>query len=221
MNETLKSILESRYDLSDYLFHFTKGENAKETLTRILTDKKIKDINIRGAICFTEAPLPSLVKMFDVFAKYSSPMYAPYGIAVLKKDLFDLGARPVIYGPADEKILLDKSIHWRYESYIPHDHDFSWLREWRIKTDVKLDNSKSFVITNTKQEELDHSFEEGDIDVDGCIADGQFWPEYKREWKSISIETLREVSIFSNDKLKEDINKQSLGDELNIYLGSG
>ena len=224
MNETLKTILETRYDLSDYLFHFTKGEGAKETLTQILTDKKIKDINKQGRICFTEAPLPSLVKMFDVFARYKSPMYAPYGVAVLKKDLFELGARPVIYGPENEKHLIDSSIHWRYESYLPNSRDFSWLREWRVTSDVDLDNHKHFVITNTKLEELDHSFEEGEIEVDGCIDDRQFWPhyycKYKREWKSISIETIRELSILNNNNLREDINTQTLGDEFDVYLGA-
>lgn len=71
--------------------------------------------------------------MFKIFNKYYNPMYAQYGIAIKKDYLFNLGARPVIYGAKDEVNEIGKSLKWRFEEYIPNVKDFSWLREWRIK----------------------------------------------------------------------------------------
>lgn len=110
MNKTLLQIIESREDLSDYLFHFTNGKNAKETLKKITSEQAVRDVNNKGVICFTEAPLLSLVRMFDIFDKYESPMYAPYGIGVKKEDFFKLGGRPVIYGLPEEKEYLNELI---------------------------------------------------------------------------------------------------------------
>jgi hypothetical protein len=90
MNKTLLNIISSREDLSDYLFHFTNGKNAKNTLKKITSDEQLIDINDRGVICFTEAPLLSLVSMFDIFDNYLDPMYAPYGIAIKKDAFFDV-----------------------------------------------------------------------------------------------------------------------------------
>ena len=53
-NQTLLNILASREDISDYLFHFTKGKNAFETLTAILNDGILKDVNNQGYLCFSE-----------------------------------------------------------------------------------------------------------------------------------------------------------------------
>lgn len=89
VNSTLLQILASREDLSDYLFHFTRGKKAFETLEKILNDGKLKDIYERGCLCFTEAPLTTLYNMFQIFERYDNPMYAPYGIG-LKKSRFTL-----------------------------------------------------------------------------------------------------------------------------------
>ena len=52
MNKTLVEILKSREDLSDYLYHFTKGAYAKQTLLKIADDKALKDVGNKGVICF-------------------------------------------------------------------------------------------------------------------------------------------------------------------------
>lgn len=85
VNSTLLQILASREDLSDYLFHFTRGKKAFETLEKILNDGKLKDVYKRGYLCFTEAPLTTLYNMFQIFERYDNPMYAPYGIGLKKK----------------------------------------------------------------------------------------------------------------------------------------
>ncbi len=96
MNQTLVKILQSREDISDYVFHFTKHHNAKETLSNILEEESIKDIKNSGYICFSESPLPLLPSMFQLFKKYKEPMYAPYGIGIRKDIFWKMGGRPVI-----------------------------------------------------------------------------------------------------------------------------
>ena len=229
MNSTLKKNLESRYDLSDYVFHFTSGENAKDSLESILSDRKIKDIKSKGRLCFTEAPLTSLVEMFKIFEKYKKPMYAPYGIAILKEELFSLGGRPAIYGPKGEKEMIDKSIAWRYVEYEPDTYDFTWLREWRIqKEELDLNNSNHFVVIKTKAEEYEYAHnDDTEIEVDGCISgDGQFWPEYylafKREWKTISIERIAELAILSQKSYINEVSNQEIGgNAFRMGLGGG
>ena len=110
MNTTLIEIIKSREDLSDYLYHFTKGSAAFDTLIKIIESNAIKDINKRGKICFTEAPLVLLSNMFKIFDKYTDPLYAHYGIAIKKDILFELGARPVIYGTDDDELHLSDKI---------------------------------------------------------------------------------------------------------------
>ena len=46
MNKTLQDILQSREDISDYVFHFCKKHNAKETLEKILSYSTTKIVII-------------------------------------------------------------------------------------------------------------------------------------------------------------------------------
>ena len=102
MNNTLVKIIQSREDISDYLFHFTKGSNALKILETIISDRKIKDMKNNGYICFTEAPVTMLADMFKIFMNYDNPMFAPYGIGLKKSFLYKLGARPVIYSDSSD-----------------------------------------------------------------------------------------------------------------------
>ena len=45
INQTLLKIRELREDISEYLFHFTKGEDAFETLQKILDEGKLRSFN--------------------------------------------------------------------------------------------------------------------------------------------------------------------------------
>lgn len=216
MNRTVLKIKESRADLSDYLFHFTNCSDAKDTLVQIIEDKKLKDINNRGFICFTETPIYAMIDMFKIFEDYPCPMYAPYGIGLPKESLLGMGARPVIYGSADELSLLDKSIRWRFEEYSA-ENDFTWLREWRVPIEeIEITPENCFIITKTREEEL-YIANDIDVDVDFDYADGQHWGYTsiytEREWKSISIETLLDEVIDNNQKLKKEIEDQSIGDK--------
>lgn len=215
MSKTTQQILKSRADLSPYLFHFTKGRNAMDTLNKILDDGKLIDVGRKGVICFTEAPLTSMGNLFDIFNAYPDPLYAPYGVALDREKLFKLGARPVIYGTPEEKKLLSKEMQWRFEPYIPTSHDFTWLREWRIQGDVILNPEEIFVITKT-QAEITANFDGLDVEIDGDFADGEWHPMMSaygtRNWKAIPMEAMTDLTLLSDQQVKDLISQQNIGD---------
>jgi hypothetical protein len=224
MRKTLLEIMQKREDLSDYLFHFTKGEQGLATLNKIIESNAVIDIGNKGVICFTEAPITLLSPMFDIFNRYPQPMYAQYGIAIHKEHLYNLGARPVIYGTKDEVDLLDAKLRWRFEEYIPNKKDFTWLREWRIpKNKVDLDKDKCFVITKTGLELDDITAEFLDIHFDGCVSDGQFSGDVigliQKKFKGISFEDLAILPTLSKTEITKLLAKQDLENSFERGLG--
>lgn len=225
MNQTLLKIIQSREDISNYLFHFTKGDKASEVLSSIIKCQKILDIKRRGYICFTETPVTLLTNMFKLFSDYNKPMYAPYGIAVKKDWLFEQGARPVIYGLPKEKVIFPQSVQWRFVNYRPNVHDFSWLREWRIRNEiVQLSYENCFIIVPTSYECETFAFSDNmDFDIDGCIEDGIFHGSvegyFSRSYKCISLEDITNLKSLSKNELDSLINKQKQSDNIGKNLG--
>lgn len=228
MNETLCRILKSREDISQYLYHFTKGSNAIDILKNIVMGNSIQDVGGRGYICFTETPITQLTKMFRIFATYPNPMYAPYGIAIRKDVLFNIGARNVSYVTEAELQTLPDSEQWKYEEYHPSKKDFSWLREWRIREkQVTLNNSDCFLITKTKNELHQFLFDLEnpiDIEIDGCVSDGQFWGhaigKCERTFKGVSIEDIEEINAMSKNEVDVILSHQKFTDIEETGLGS-
>ena len=187
-------ILDLREDMSDYLFHFTKGPDAFETLCKILSDGKLIDINNRGYISFTESPLSMLQPMLEYFvSKYpKNPKYAPYGIGINKRLFFDNGGRPVIYGSKDEKQLLDRSIEWRFEEMNLPIPNYSWLREWRIqKHEITFSPKEIIVITMTDDEQLVLCHKIKDYTPEWYTEnDGAFF-DIEREYYGVSMEGIK------------------------------
>lgn len=131
MNRFLNNVKTLRADLSDWLIHFTKGRNdeAYKKLVSILRE------GIKGygrPICFTESPIIEFSKLFKLFSAYPNPRFAPFGIAIRKEKLFELGGRPAIYLKNSEKKYLNQKIQYLHVTYDPKQWDFSWQREWRI-----------------------------------------------------------------------------------------
>ena len=225
MNNTLKQIIASREDISDYLFHFTKGKNGFDTLLQILADGKLKDINNRGFICFTESPLTALYNMFQIFERYDEPMYAPYGIGVKKDYLYEMGCRPVIYGTNDDLSMLNDRLKWRFEEYIPNKKDYTWLREWRLpKRDLVFIQTEYLVITKASAEGVSLMEDSGgDFDFDGDVADGNFYGyvtgDFIRIHKSVSMEEIRDICFLSKHKLADLLTQMDVGKTETISLG--
>ena len=226
MNQILFEILQSRQDLSDYVFHFTKHRNALDTLKRIVETQSILDINKRGYLCFSDAPLTSLPSMFDIFKRYPDPMYAPYGIGIKKDYFYQSGGRPVIYGDSYERELLHPELLWRFEMLDFNHHDFSWLREWRIRVNrMELNYDKCIAIVDTNNDIVnmrDTFFDFLDMIIDAEPDDGGFTSYYtgkfKRKFKVISMEDIEEINNLSKQELNKLLEEQS--EEEEIYLGS-
>ena len=114
------------------IINFYKG------LEQILKDNALKS-DKHNFISYTESPLRVMNDILDYFQKFRDkpgcrPMYEKYGIGINKKLMYDkYGARPVIYGPVEDKDHIDSSLHWRYEHLDFLKWDFLWQREWRTK----------------------------------------------------------------------------------------
>lgn len=227
MKKTLARILKSREDLSEFLFHFTSGSNAPQTLEKNIENNCLLDVKSKSVLCFTEAPLTSLPEMFKIFEDYHKPMYSPYGIAVRRDYLFRIGGRPVIYGTIEDKEFLHEEIQWKFEEFNPDKKDFTWLREWRLKEGkLELDSDNFFIITKYKTELFDHMFNPEDIidvEFDGCVADGCYMGDATgitaRRFKGISIQDLQELETMSKNDIKKILELQSFDDTWGVNLG--
>lgn len=227
MNNTLLNILKSREDISDYVFHFTKKANAKDILTQILADGAIKDISGNGYICFSESPITMLPAMFKIFEQYHDPMYAPYGVGVKKELLYQLGGRPVIYDDLSGIQKLPDDMKWRGVVYKPNEYDYSWLREWRIKTSQVLINEDNAIVIAKDEEELFNlTYDLGDIDFDGDVEDngsvflGFAEGRFTRKYKGVSLDEINQANGMSKSELEETLSNQIPGEEEGRSLGS-
>ena len=196
-----------RRDISNFLIHFVSDESLDLEylrLKKIIKERRLIGNNrlIKGGyrcICFSEAPvncLPGGLLNPDYYSRYS-----PFGIMVLKKWLFNLGGRPVIYQSDDEYYLLPDKIKWRHVLYDPLKDppiDFTWEREWRINCDYldfKPSNALIVVLDNSWANRLkaDHEREEDYkvraysmiLDEDDAELAEQFRNEF--EWNIITL----------------------------------
>lgn len=135
-----------RDDLSSKLIHLVRGDTNEEAFgvfNSILKERKFRVGNgfILGGfncVCFSETPISKLGYIL------SNPMahgirYKPFGFMIDKSWLFENGGRPVIYQPQNEFYDLPDDLKYRHVTYEPNNPagpiDFTWEREWRIRTD--------------------------------------------------------------------------------------
>lgn len=211
-----KKILDTREDVSNYLFHFTKEPDALMTLEKILSENKLIAGDI-GYICFTEAPVTMLPKMMDYFSTYNEKAkFAPYGVGFPKALLFHKGARPVIYSDYGEEKLLDQSIRWRHQDFHPIKYkvsgkpqyrDYSWMREWRLPMREFIFPEKyCFVITKESWEgNLFQNIEsmDGPDDI----------PEWTRVYKNISFQDITHEGVnITKLEMLDMLSNQVLGE---------
>ena len=220
-----EEIIKLREDLSDYVYHFTKGKDAKETLKIIVSDKKIKDVMKKGYICFSESPLTMLAPMFNYFEQFENPLYAPYGIGVKKDVIYKLGGRPVFYVDREEIRIIPNQLRWKSVCYDPNSYDFSWLREWRLpheSLDLTFNDCFIVVKANGDISDIQGILELDDIDIDAQPEDGGILTEYTghftRYFKVISLEELSTISQMNKKQLLCALDGQS--NQERHYLGS-
>jgi hypothetical protein len=158
-----KGKLMVRDDLSDRLIHLTRGTGPVEAnhrvealgnLLSILNGSVLKGGNgfIKGkykCVCFSEAPVSKLPTIMANAPSHNFK-YQPYGVMVSKHWFFGQGGRPVIYGSSDEFDRLPEEMKHRHVNLHygkPYNVDFTWEREWRLKSEeVSLDPSTVTVI---------------------------------------------------------------------------
>lgn len=213
-------IRSSRTDLSPYLFHFTKGKDPIAVLNTIIEEHKLK--SSRGYICFTETPLTSNIKMFELMANWRNPILSPYGIGFKRDFLFSMGARPVIYSPEEENRLIPDELQWRCLNFNPQSYDFSWLREWRIKGDEFDFRSigEDIIIITEQEDELYDLITGYDYEVEFSyehelgIAIPYVLEIPKRIYRSVSIAKINSKEYTSDLQIEEAVSCQTINDTL-------
>lgn len=217
-----ENLVKNRNDLSPYLFHFTKGEDAYDKLVNILNQLKLIS-NTHDYICFTETPITYFRKNLLYMNRFYKPMLSFYGIG-FRRDLLikDFGAKSVIYGDKmDEANLKKVDMDWRFEGLNVQTHDFTWLREWRIRHEFDFSSISPediIVIAKTDDEVKNlcslQELEDIDYEYEPEIGECTIWPMFSniRGWKGISIE---HVDKLASDKEVDSYSKSlKIGDYL-------
>lgn len=217
-----ENLVKIRNDLSPYLFHFTKGEDAYDKLVNILNQLKLIS-HTHDYICFTETPITHFSENLLYMNRFYRPMLSFYGIG-FRRDLLikDFGAKSVIYGDKmDEANLKKIDMDWRFEELNVLTHDFTWLREWRIRHEFDFSSISPediIVIAKTDDEVKSlcslQELEDIDYEYEPEIGECTIWPMFSdiRGWKGISIE---HVKRFVSDKEVDSYSKSlKIGDYL-------
>ena len=216
------NLTKNRKDLSPYLFHFTKGADAYDRLVNILKQLKLAS-EARNYICFTETPITLFKENLAHMNKFCRPMLSYYGIG-FSRDLLinDFGAKSVIYGDETDRINLSRvDMDWRFEELNVQAHDFTWLREWRIRDefDFSTISAEDIIIIASTDDEIKalcslQELEDIDYEYEPEIGECTIWPMFSntRGWKGISLESLNN---YSSDKEEERYSKAlKIGDYL-------
>ena len=216
------NLTKNRKDLSPYLFHFTKGADAYDRLVNILTQLKLVS-DAHNYICFTETPITLFKENLAHMNKFCRPMLSYYGIG-FSRDLLinNFGAKSVIYGDETDRINLSRvDMDWRFEELNVQAHDFTWLREWRIRDefDFSTISAEDIIIIAPTDDKIKalcslQELEDIDYEYEPEIGECTIWPMFSniRGWKGISLESLNN---YSSDKEVERYSKAlKIGDYL-------
>ena len=203
MSNPSERLRNMRLDLSPYLFHFT---NSLDTLWTILGETCLKS-DRNKYVCFTETPLCLMISMLDYMGIWNKPILGKYGIG-FKRDILikEYGARPVIYCDAQQQRDIGQNIKWLYEELNVSEHDFQWLREWRVKGQLdfsKIDRNDMLIIVSKSDEAETCAYYIENVqplyDEDGNFIDADF--DIKRFYRCLPL-----------DKLRKALEEKCLGD---------
>jgi hypothetical protein len=217
--ELFKRITLVRRDLGNLLFHFTRkpdeqfievkfgqgnmmgmSGSARAVLRKILYEGGLKGTSGwsygQTCVCFTEAPIQEFNSIFSLVEIAASekerPRYEPYGIGVSKKWLFAQGGRPVIYEHPDNFPSFPEKEKYRFVPYDPTKGiDFTWEREWRIKTGyLRLDPRETLVVVPTSEEAFNLVYEFADLEPDDWDEEAGLPSHvyHKPKWLAVSLD---------------------------------
>jgi hypothetical protein len=198
-----------RDDVSCKLVHLVRDPQngcefttAEDAFMNILNTKTLwgGTGNIKGkfkCVCFSEAPISKIGQVLALPGIHGM-RYKPFGIMVSKEWLYDKGGRPVIYQADSEYDLLHDDLKYRHVKYEPPIVDFSWEREWRIRTDeLQLDPANVTIIVPNRNfvekiKQKDSDKKAKDVQRTGVMTGGKFAHIHVKplEWHFIALEDL-------------------------------
>ena len=212
-------------DLSPFLFHFTSGGDPFSNINSIIEERRLvcrRNVETyMKAVCFSASPLTLSLQVLNYMNEWPKPRFSKYGLG-FKRDVLirDCVARPVIYGDEHEYELLPNELKWRFERLDVSQHDFQWLREWRIKGDTfdfsNISTDDIIIIAPTTEDlEKIVAFQEFD-ELDFEFDHGKTFPypiyKLSREWKGVSFEMLSSYS--SDNELERVTDSQEIGETI-------
>jgi hypothetical protein len=209
-------------DLSDYLVHFAKGEDAFRTMLAILSRRVLKrgpspfgcavkhpqvDMDTQRAVCLSEIPLGFLHRLVKRRG-------TKYGIGFHKQFVLKSGGAPLWYlqrGTPQQKIILDMMRRasspfdpaasiWQLTPFIdfpsgkPFTYDFRWEREWRVASDLhfKVEDVAFLFIPESLHKDAWDFFDEAQ---DTNTGPGYFCPYIDPTWDVKKVkEALKEAA---------------------------
>ena len=85
---------------------------------------------------FTEAPLAEIRNQDGILDSHNYKRLSLWGIGFRKEYIFETGGLPVVYQPRGLLSSLHEDKQWRHVDFdLLNGIDFSWQREWRVKTE--------------------------------------------------------------------------------------
>ncbi len=173
----------------DYLFHYTRacpghwpgqryaeylldllddlplcGHSAADTLARILSEKIVRAGSglVRGregVVSFSAHPPPDFRSLRQWNRSLGRWTVEPYGVAISKKRLRALGAKPAVYGPDETYGRLPGDEKYRFQLVSGAGPSWKHEREWRLRGDLDLgligaENGFAFVPGERDREEI-------------------------------------------------------------------
>ena len=217
-DELLRRIRIVRRDFGNLLFHFTRApterlievvfDNGSKMTMSGSTNAVLRKILYEGqlmgtsrwsygqnCVCFTEAPIQEFNSIFSLIeiaaSEQERPRYEPYGIGVSKTWLFAKGGRPVVYEHPDNFASFPEKEKYRFVPYSPEKGvDFTWEREWRIRTNyLALDPHETLVVVPSSEEAFDLVYKFADLEPDDFDEEGLPMHVYhKPKWLAVSLD---------------------------------
>jgi hypothetical protein len=138
---------QSQRDLLDEAFRFDWNPNPSplETLHRIVVSQRLIATSTRkrgalSSVSLTQNPLAELLCMRAFQSHLARWDWEPYGIAILKSALMQLGCRPVRYLAKSEiaQLELAEQAFCQPLPDRPKDRDWTGEQEWRYPDDLRL-----------------------------------------------------------------------------------
>lgn len=137
---------QARCDWADDLFqgHPWADHTALDTLWRILSERRLRASGrlIRGGIpvvSWTPVPPQELTRIIRWNPALIRWTFEPYGIAVKRRVLKNLGARPVIYIREEDFPKIAQRERFRFQLHEVGKPTWKREREWRLAGDLDLD----------------------------------------------------------------------------------